>query len=168
MLTSDETFERRRSVYVKGVGAQLAGILFCLTNRTGPISQTLFDSVVQPAANLARRFCMSTNVYTLKWPMAKNRSRLELYERHSIGRKAVDPQVSEVGLSYLFDITPGLFLDRVGMQPQVICKAQVLVLEKRSRPAPVRTIFHTMWHHGRQQEPFEFEGSPAVTGNARR
>lgn len=118
---------------------------------------SLRRTVVEPAAALAHRLHVAASVYSLKWPARGAWSRLEVYECLNLatGGQVVDlagttpTSAARRKVSYLFDVAPGLFVERVEegkkMNLKAICRPTVLVYGGEGEVSRSPTVLKWLW-----------------------
>lgn len=96
-------------------------------------------TIVEPAADLAHQLHLAPSVYSLKWPARGAYNRLEVYECLNLATGGLPLDLtgttpnsaSRQKVSYLFDVAPGLFVERLEggkkMPIKAICRPTVLV-----------------------------------------
>lgn len=141
-MQSDKEFQLRRSHFVDFISGDLAFLLGPVLSRyTFPnLAKALREVIVEPATRLAHDLQTATTIFSLKWPARQAWTRLEVFDCTNLadGHKKVDfgnsVQESDIRqhTTYLFDLAPGLFVDRIeqGNKPRAraIVRPQVLVL----------------------------------------
>ncbi|OAA47028.1 hypothetical protein NOR_02664 [Metarhizium rileyi] len=140
-LSTQKSFKGRREAYTGLISKDLSSYLLPIFPKTSfiELQGSLCRSVVQPAADLAHRFHTSVNMYWLKWPLKTASTRLEVYECLNLadGGRVVNfsgtspESPSRRNIRYLFDVAPGLFVERVEggrkLPLKAICRPKVLV-----------------------------------------
>ncbi|GAB0136229.1 hypothetical protein EsDP_00004540 [Epichloe bromicola] len=140
-LSSQKPFKSRRDSYLYLICKDLSSYLTVIFPKmsTLELQSSLGKGIVQPAADLAHSLHTSTNIFWLKWPLKTASSRLEVYECTNLadGGRTIDLSGTSPDSStrrhtkYLFDIAPGLFVERVEdgkkMALKSICRPKVLV-----------------------------------------
>lgn len=116
-------------------------------------------NIIEPAADLAHQLHLASNIYSLKWPVRTAPTRLEVYEcldLASNGRPlnlsgTTQSSPSRQQTSYLFDVAPGLFVERIEggkkMSLKVICRPTVLVHGDEGEIAQKPTVTSWLWEH---------------------
>jgi hypothetical protein len=141
------------------VAEDLASLLCVIAPKASQsdFQSSLRRSIVEPAADLAHRLHMAASVYSLKWPARGASSRLEVYEclDHVTGGQVLDlagttpTSTSRRHVSYLFDVAPGLFAERVDggkkMNLKAICRPTVLVYGAEGEPRRSSTVMKWLW-----------------------
>lgn len=106
---------------------------------TKELQKSLHRAIIGPSADLAHRLDTSANIFWLKWPLKTAGSRLEVYECFDVaeGGRTVDfsktapDSAIRRHTKYLFDVAPGLFVERVEsgkkMALRSVCRPRVLV-----------------------------------------
>jgi hypothetical protein len=132
-LTSQQAFKARRNRYMTMLTEDLAAILSVVVPKVAlaELQASLRRSILEPAAGLAHRLHLATNVYTIRWPARSPWSRLEVYDCFNLanggtvldlsGTTSTSP--SRRNVSYMFDIAPGLFVERVEGNKRLAMKA---------------------------------------------
>ena len=142
------------------------------------LQSSLRRSIVEPAANLAHKLHLAPSVFSLKWPARGAWSRLEVYECLNLaaggitldltGTKPNSPARRKV--SYLFDVAPGLFVERIDegrkMPLKAICRPTVLVFGGEEGVAQKPTVLRWLWDTS-NGPPATGRDSPARTANPR-
>ncbi|EGU82654.1 hypothetical protein FOXB_06850 [Fusarium oxysporum f. sp. conglutinans Fo5176] len=113
----------------------------------------------EPAADLAHQLHLAPSVYSLKWPARTAATRLEVYQCLNLanggaildlsGTKAASQ--ARRGVIYLFDIAPGLFVERVEggrkLGLKAIVKPTVLVTNSGGDVLQGPTIMSFLWNN---------------------
>ncbi|PHH65263.1 hypothetical protein CDD81_3122 [Ophiocordyceps australis] len=132
-LTSQADFKARKTAHVdmvsEDLGTLLASVMPKLAQAEGQSS--LRRSIVEPAAEFAHRLQLASNIYSLKWPARNASTRLEVYECLNLasGGLVLDLGASAANsaarrkVCYLFDVAPGLFVERVEVGKKAPLKA---------------------------------------------
>jgi hypothetical protein len=170
-LTSQHAFKTRRTRLVNLVSEDLASLLSVVAPRASPsdLQSSLRRTIVEPAADLVHQLHLAPSVYSLKWPARGAWSRLEVYECLNLaaggttldltGTKPNSPARRNV--SYLFDVAPGLFVERLDggnkMPLKAICRPAVLVSGSEEGVAQKPTVLRWIsdasnGHQGTGQE----------------
>lgn len=110
-------------------------------------------TIVEPAADFAQRLQLAPSIFSLKWPARNASSRLEVYECINLasGGRVLDVASSALArqrVTYLFDVAPGLFVERVELGKKAplkaVCRPNVLVYagdgEVPQRPTLIRWL----------------------------
>lgn len=133
------------------------------------LQSSLRRTVIEPAADLAHNLHLAPNAFSLKWPARSAWSRLEVYECLNLanGGMVLDPNSASTSsparrkVSYLFDIAPGLFVERMDSNKRVyiksICRPTVLVFAGDGDIAPSASVTKWLCDHsnGLQVPPRE-------------
>jgi hypothetical protein len=141
------------------VTEDLASLLCVIAPKasSNDLQSSLRRTVVEPAADLAHRLHLAASVYSLKWPARGASSRLEVYECLNIvtGGQVLDltgttpTSASRRKVSYLFDVAPGLFVERVDggkkMNLKAICRPTVLVYGGDGEVSRTPTVMKWLW-----------------------
>ncbi|KAI9903626.1 hypothetical protein N3K66_000155 [Trichothecium roseum] len=147
-ITSQATFKTRRNRYLDLVTADLAEVLKLVVPLSDPdeLHESLRRTIIEPAADLVHDLHLSPSIYSLKWPARGAWSRLEVYECLNISSGGLVLDLSGTNSSspsrkkvrYMFDVAPGLFVERVEggkkMALKAICRPTVLVHSVREAP----------------------------------
>lgn len=140
-MSSQKAFKSRRDAYLYRLSRDLSSYLAVIFPKipTLELQISLRKAIVQPAADLAHSLQTSTNIFWLKWPLKTASSRLEVYECTNLadGGRTMDLSGTSPGSTtrrhtkYLFDIAPGLFVERIEggkkMALKSICRPKVLI-----------------------------------------
>ncbi|KAG8408748.1 hypothetical protein J3458_019766 [Metarhizium acridum] len=140
-LSAQKSFKSRRESYIYLISKDLSSYLIPIFPSISPLElqNSVRKAIVQPAADLAHRLHTSVNVFWLKWPLKTASTRLEVYECFNLadGGRVTDlsgtspESPSRRNIRYLFDIAPGLFVERVEggrkMPLKAICRPKVLI-----------------------------------------
>lgn len=136
-------------------------MLSMLVPRASPadLQGSISRSMVEPAADLAHQLHLASNIYSLKWPARTAWSRLEVYECVNLASNGMVLDLSGTNqtsparrnVSYLFDMAPGLFVERIEgdkkMSLKAICRPTVLVYggdgEIDQKPTVVRWLWES-------------------------
>ncbi|KEY65231.1 hypothetical protein S7711_08769 [Stachybotrys chartarum IBT 7711] len=178
-LTSQHGFKMRRAKYLGAVSEDLASILSTIAPRSsfGELQTSIRRSIVEPAADLAHRLQLALNVYSLKWPARNAWARLEVYECMNLANDGVlldlsgttSTSPSRQKVSYLFDLAPGLFVERVDGSKKTTTKTvhrpRVLAFGGEADIIQCATIIRWLWDNssGPQahiREPFFRSSTP--------
>lgn len=118
---------------------------------------SLRRTIVEPAADLAHRLHLSPSVFSLKWPARGAWSRLEVYEcldlsngGHTIDLSGTKPSSpTRRNVLYLFDVAPGLFVERVegGKKSplRAIRRPSVLIFAGEGEVPESPTVLKWLW-----------------------
>lgn len=158
-LTSQQAFKTRRIKYINLVSGDLAALMGAVVPRasTSELQSSLRRTIVEPAAELAHQLHLAPSVFSLKWPARGAWSRLEVYECLDLanggnvidlsGTKPTSPTRRHV--SYLFDVAPGLFVERVEGRKKsplrAICRPTVLTFAGEGEVAEKPTVLKWLW-----------------------
>lgn len=181
-LTSQQSFSARRVRFLNVVSEDLASLLSVLTPKasSSDLQGSLRRTIVEPAADLAHRLHLAASVYSLKWPARGAWSRLEVYECLNL---ATNGQVVDLTgttpnsparrkVSYLFDVAPGLFVERVDggkkMNLKAICKPTVLVYGGEGEVSRTATVMRWLWEGAAVSTSGRQSPARAATPAARR
>ena len=137
----------------------LASLLCVIAPKASPsdLQKSLRRTIVGPAADLAHRLHLAASIYSLKWPARGASSRLEVYECLNIvtGGQVLDltgttpNSATRRKVSYLFDVAPGLFVERVEgekkMNLKAICRPTVLVYGGDGEVSRTSTVIKWLW-----------------------
>lgn len=170
-MTSQPIFKTRRARHLSLVTDDLTSILSTLAPKTPPgeLRASVRQSIVDPAADLAHRLHLAPSIYSLKWPARTAPSRVEVYECLNLasGGLILDltgtnkDSASRRNVTYLFDVSPGLFVERVEMgkkhAPRAIVKPTVLVNKADGEVPRKATLVKWLW---------DSAGPPPGTGRA--
>lgn len=158
-LTSQQAFKTRRIKYINLVASDLASFVSVVAPKASlsDLQGSLRRSVVEPAAELAHQLHTSSSVFSLKWPARGAWSRLEVYECLDLANGGQVLDLSGTGpsspvrrnVSYLFDVAPGLFVERVegGKKSplKAICRPSVLVFGGDGEVEEKPTVLRWLW-----------------------
>ncbi|KAH6973579.1 hypothetical protein BKA56DRAFT_101930 [Ilyonectria sp. MPI-CAGE-AT-0026] len=132
-LTNQPAFKTRRARHLNLVTDDLASLLSVFTPRLSPteLHASVRHNIIDPAADLVHRLHLASNFFSLKWPARTASSRLEVYECLNLasGGLILDlagtnkDSSSRADVSYLFDVCPGLFVERVEGGKKLALKA---------------------------------------------
>ncbi|KAG8671561.1 hypothetical protein FPOAC1_004812 [Fusarium poae] len=125
-------------------------------------------SIVEPAADLVHQLHLAPSIYSLKWPARSASTRLEVYQCFNLanggtlldlsGTKSSSPARRNV--MYLFDIAPGLFVERIEegrkLGLKAIVKPTVLVTNAGGDISQGPTVMRWLW-----------DGIPSSQGSSR-
>jgi hypothetical protein len=158
-LTSQQSFKTRQIKYINLVSGDLADLLSVVVPRasTSELQSSLRRAIVEPAAELAHQLHLAPSVYSLKWTARGAWSRLEVYECLDLanggqvmdlsGTRSTSP--SRRNVSYLFDVAPGLFVERVEGRKKspvrAICRPTVLTFSGEEEVAEKPTVVKWLW-----------------------
>ncbi|KPM45044.1 hypothetical protein AK830_g1435 [Neonectria ditissima] len=132
-LTHQPIFKTRRTRYLHLVTDDLASLLSIFTPRIPPaeLYASVRRNITDPAADLVHRLHLASSIFSLKWPARTAPSRIEVYECLNLasGGLILDlagtnkDSASRRDVSYLFDVCPGLFVERVEGGKKLALKA---------------------------------------------
>ncbi|KAF4595201.1 hypothetical protein GQ602_000814 [Ophiocordyceps camponoti-floridani] len=127
-LTSQPLFRSRRDAYISLVSEDLASLLSTVVPRSSSpahLRESVRETMVEPAADLAHRLQLASSVFSLKWPARNAGSRLEVYECIDLvsGGLVTEAAAGRQGVTYLFDLAPGLFVERIEVGRRAPLKA---------------------------------------------
>lgn len=173
-ITNQQPFKSRRARFINRVAGDLASLLAPVAPRTtaADLRSSLRRTIVEPAADLAHKLHLSSNPYSLKWPARGAYSRLEVYECLDLagGGIALDlsgttpTSAARRKVSYLFDIAPGLFVERIeaGKKTSLkaICRPTVLVHGGDGEPAQQPTVLGWLCGSSAVLEAYGNDGPP--------
>lgn len=159
-LTNQQSFSARRTRFLNVVTEDLASLLSTIAPKssTADLQTSLRRTIVEPAADLAHRLHLAASVYSLKWPARGAWSRLEVYECLNIatGGQVLDltgttsTSASRKKVSYLFDVAPGLFVERIEggkkLNLKAICRPTVLVYGAEGQIGRSPTVMKWLWN----------------------
>lgn len=160
-LASQPMFKVRRSRYINMITEDLASLLATVVPRTSmsELQGSLRRTIVEPAAELAHQLHLASSVYSLKWPARSAWLRLEVYECLNIASGGMILDLSGTGptsparrkVSYLFDVAPGLFVERIEggkkLPLRAICKPHVVVYAGAEEAPQRTTVMRWLWDH---------------------
>ncbi|KAJ4323013.1 hypothetical protein N0V84_004545 [Fusarium piperis] len=147
-LTHQPIFKTRRSRYLHMVTNDLTTVLSAIAPMTPPaeLHSSIRRSIVEPAADLVHQLHLASSSFSLKWPARTAASRLEVYQCLNLASNGMildlggtkQTSASRRNVSYLFDVAPGLFVERLedGKKQGVkaIVKPTVLVDNAEGEP----------------------------------
>lgn len=165
-LTNQPSFKTRRTAYLSLVSDDLASILSAVAPKSSfaDLRGSVHRSIVEPAADLAHQLHLTPNVYSLKWPAKQAWNRLEVYECSNLAGSGTPLDLSGTNPSsparrrvvYLFDVAPGLFVERIElgkkMPAKAICKPNVLVYAADSEVAFKPTVMSWLGAHSNRSQ----------------
>ena len=148
-MCSQKSFTSRRESYLSLISKDLSSCLKAAFPKMSALDlqNSLEKAIVQPAADLAHRLQTATNIFWLKWPLKTASSRLEVYECLDLanGGRVLDlsgtspSSLCRQNIKYLFDIAPGLFVERVEGNKKAalkcLCRPRVLIHSLESQVA---------------------------------
>lgn len=137
----------------------LSSILAILVPHTSPgeLSGSIYRSIIKPAADLVHQLHLAPNIFSLKWPVRTAFSRLEVYECINLASGGMMLDLSQTtqthparrDVHYLFDVAPGLFVERIESEgksrPKAIVKPNVLVYKGDEEVPQKPTIAQWLW-----------------------
>ncbi|KAG5985908.1 hypothetical protein E4U54_005743 [Claviceps lovelessii] len=158
-ICSRKSFKSRRDSYLHLLSKDLSSYLAVLFPKipAPKLQSSLREAIVQPAADLAHSLHTSISIFWLKWPLKTASSRLEVYECTNL---ADDGRIMDLSgtlpessarrhAKYLFDIAPGLFVERIDggkkMAIKSICRPKVLI-HAGEGPVPHKPTLLTWLH----------------------
>lgn len=117
------------------------------------LGKSIRRSIVEPATDLAHQMHLAPNIISLKWPVRNAASRLENYECINVANGVLlldlGSTKSSQRVSYLFDVFPGLFVERFEqgkkMSPKAIVKPTVLVHSGDEGVLRKPTVMKCLW-----------------------
>ncbi|KAG5916654.1 hypothetical protein E4U53_004287, partial [Claviceps sorghi] len=159
-LCSQKSFKPRRDSYLHLLSKDLASYLAVLFPSMSALElqSSLRKTIVVPAADLAHSLHTSINIFWLKWPLRTASSRLEVYECTNLADRGRIMDLSGTSpesatrrhAKYLFDIAPGLFVERIEggkkMALKSICRPRVLI-HAGEGPVPHKPTLLTWLHN---------------------
>ncbi|UNI23998.1 hypothetical protein JDV02_009781 [Purpureocillium takamizusanense] len=132
-LTAQPLFKSRRATYINLVSEDLSAVLAVAVPKVAPseLQSSVRRTIVEPAADFAHQLHLASNIYSLKWPARNASTRLEVYECINLANGGLVLDLSGTGpsspsrrkVSYLFDVAPGLFVERVEVGKKAPLKA---------------------------------------------
>ncbi|KAH6888079.1 hypothetical protein B0T10DRAFT_67040 [Thelonectria olida] len=170
-LTSQPVFKTRRTRHLNLISDDLTAILSIFAPKTpsAELRASIRESIIDPAADLAHRLHLAPTIYSLKWPARTAPSRVEVYECLNLASGGLildltgtnkDSQ-SRRNVTYLFDVSPGLFVERVEMgkkhAPRAIVKPTVLINKADGEVPQKPTLIKWLWDNA---------GPPPIPGRA--
>ncbi|KAL7757617.1 hypothetical protein ACKLNR_012144 [Fusarium oxysporum f. sp. zingiberi] len=160
-LTHQPSFRTRRQRFLNFVVDDLTTLLSIIAPKSPPaeLHSSVRRSIVEPAADLAHQLHLAPSVFSLKWPARTAATRLEVYQCLNLanggaildlsGTKAASQ--ARRGVIYLFDIAPGLFVERVEggrkLGLKAIVKPTVLVTNSGGDVLQGPTIMSFLWNN---------------------
>ncbi|KAF5011089.1 hypothetical protein FDECE_2771 [Fusarium decemcellulare] len=158
-LVQQPIFKSRRTRHINLITDDLTSLLSAIVPRTTSheLHSSIRRSIVEPAADLVHQLHLASNIFSLKWPARTAGTRLEVYQCLNLasdgmildlsGTKQTSP--SRRNVSYLFDVAPGLFVERIegGRKTgtKAIVKPTVLV-DNAEREVPQKpTVMRWLW-----------------------
>ncbi|KAH7316593.1 hypothetical protein B0I35DRAFT_409779 [Stachybotrys elegans] len=158
-LAAQQAFKARRARFLTAVAEDLASILSVTVPRSSfaELNSSIRRSIVDPAAELAHRLQLASSIYALKWPARNAWSRLEVYECVNLASNGVALDLSGTTstsaarrkVSYLFDLAPGLFVERIEggkkSSTKTVHKPRVLVYGAETDIIQCPTVIRWVW-----------------------
>ncbi|KAM0275379.1 hypothetical protein ACHAPA_000241 [Fusarium lateritium] len=158
-LTNQAVFKARRQRHLNIVTEDLASLLSAVAPRT-PVAElhsSIRRSIVEPAADLVHQLHLASSIFSLKWTARTAATRLENYQCLNLanagmvldlsGTKPTSPVRRNV--TYLFDVAPGLFVERIeggrklGMK--AVVKPTVLIDNAEGGVSQAPTVMRWLW-----------------------
>ncbi|KAH6604198.1 hypothetical protein Trco_007644 [Trichoderma cornu-damae] len=163
-LTSQKSFKSRKAAYLSLITEDLASLLSVVVPylTAAELQGSLRTSIIDPAVDLAHRLQLSPNIFSFKWPARSARSKLDNYDCINLASGGAAITSGEAGkssealenASYLFDVSPGLFVETVSgakkAAAKAVCKPVVLVYggEKEGGvPNKAMTLTRLLWDY---------------------
>ncbi|KAH8169865.1 hypothetical protein LIA77_10409 [Sarocladium implicatum] len=160
-------FQASRDRYLDVLSTDLASLLSAVALRgtQSELRHSIRKNVLDPAAAVAHRLHLAVPVYTLKWPVRHAWSRLEVYECTDLASGGlpidftgtVPNSKARKDVTYLFDLAPGLFVERIEhgqkLPPKAISRPQVLVYASSSRCLKTYTTIRLLWDIADPERP---------------
>lgn len=160
-LTHQPSFRTRRQRFLNFVVEDLTTLLSIIAPKSPPteLQGSVRRSIVEPAADLAHQLHLAPSVFSLKWPARTAATRLEVYQclNFANGGATLDLSGTKAasqarrGVIYLFDIAPGLFVERVEggrkLGLKAIVKPTVLVTNSGGDVLQGPTIMSFLWNN---------------------
>lgn len=158
-LTSQQSFKTRRARYINQVTEDFATFLSIIVPKSSAsdLQSSLRRNIIEPAADLAHQLHLAPSVFSLKWPARGAWARLEVYECLNLANGGLVLDLSGTTpkspsrrkVSYLFDVAPGLFVERVegGKKTamKAICRPSVLVYGGDGEVDQKPTVLKWLW-----------------------
>ncbi|KAF5667950.1 hypothetical protein FHETE_5490 [Fusarium heterosporum] len=122
-LTNQAIFKTRRQQHLNNITDDLTSLVSVIAPRTplADLHSSIRRSIVEPAADLVHQLHLAPSIYSLKWTARTAATRLENYQCLNLanggtvldltGTKPASPARRSV--TYLFDVAPGLFVERI-------------------------------------------------------
>ncbi|KAF4984271.1 hypothetical protein FZEAL_483 [Fusarium zealandicum] len=158
-LVHQPIFKSRRARYLSRVTDDMTSLLSVVAPRTpsAELHSSIRRSIVEPAADLVHQLHLASSIFSLKWPARTAASRLEVYQCLNLasggmvldmaGTKENSPARRNV--SYLFDVAPGLFVERIEggkkLALKAIAKPTVLVNDRGGEVPQNPTVMRWLW-----------------------
>ncbi|KAM0231350.1 hypothetical protein ACHAP5_011087 [Fusarium lateritium] len=158
-LTNQAVFKARRQRHLNIVTEDLASLLSAVAPRTtiAELHSSIRRSIVEPAADLVHQLQLASSIFSLKWTARTAATRLENYQCLNLanagmvldlsGTKPTSPVRRNV--TYLFDVAPGLFVERIeggrklGMK--AVVKPTVLIDNAEGGISQAPTVMRWLW-----------------------
>ncbi|CAM1502084.1 Fc.00g040680.m01.CDS01 [Cosmosporella sp. VM-42] len=158
-LTSQPAFKSRRIRYIQLVTEDLTSLLAIFAPKAPPgeLAGSIRRSIVEPAIDLVHQLHLASNIFSLKWPARNASARLEVYECINLAsggmvldlRGTTQNSPARRNVSYLFDVAPGLFVERIENGKKLglksIAKPTVLVHSGDGGVPQNQTIVKWLW-----------------------
>ncbi|KAI8722115.1 hypothetical protein NCS52_00354600 [Fusarium sp. LHS14.1] len=159
-LTHQPIFKTRRSRYIHMITNDLTTLLSVITPRTPPaeLHSSVRRSIVEPASDLVHQLHLASSSFSLKWPAPRTAaSRLENYQCLNLASNGMildlsgtkQTSASRRNVSYLLDVAPGLFVERLeeGKKGGVkaVVKPTVLVDNTEGEVTQAPTVMRWLW-----------------------
>lgn len=158
-LTTQHSFKSRRARLLGLVSEDLASLLSVIAPKASAadLQSSLRRTIVEPAADLAHQLHLACSVFSLKWPARGAWSRLEVYECLNLAAGGISMDLAGTkpnsaarkNVSYLFDVAPGLFVERIDggkkMPLKAICRPTVLVFGGDEGMGQKPTVLRWLW-----------------------
>lgn len=117
------------SVVSEDLGAMLS--LVIPGTSAADLTSSLHQHIIEPGAEMAHKLHLSLSVFSLKWPARRPWARLEVFDCINLQDCSHVQSRDSDRIAYLFDLMPGLFIERISHDkqsaPKAICKPTVLV-----------------------------------------
>lgn len=159
-LTHQSTFKSRRLRHLNRVADDLTALLSTVAPRIpfAELQKSVKRSIIEPAAELVHQLHLASSIFSLKWPVRTASARLEVYQCLNLasdghvldlsGTNQTSPERQNV--NYLFDVAPGLFVERIQggkkLGVKAIAKPTVLIYsdgEAHQKP----TVTEWLWNN---------------------
>ncbi|KIL89665.1 hypothetical protein FAVG1_07245 [Fusarium avenaceum] len=158
-LTNQAVFKARRQRHLNIVTDDLASLLSAVAPRT-PIAElhsSIRRSIVEPAADLVHQLHLASSIFSLKWTARTAATRLENYQCLNLANAGMVLDLSGTkpnsparrNVTYLFDVAPGLFVERIeggrklGMK--AVFKPAVLINNAEGGISQAPTVMRWLW-----------------------
>ncbi|PHH88277.1 hypothetical protein CDD83_7761 [Cordyceps sp. RAO-2017] len=128
-LTSQATFKSRRTSYINVVSDDLATLLSMVVPKAplADLQSSVRRTIVEPAAEFAQKLQLASSIFSLKWPARNASTRLEVYECINLASGGLVLDLGSLSarqkVTYMFDVAPGLFVERVEVGKKAPLKA---------------------------------------------